>query len=434
MAGNGSGCVAARNPAASGAFGPDAPVSDAAGIVSSSGLLRAVARLLLSTAASCLLLGRLEAAERPSLGGEASASWAEPQDRAFFNYTDYEQNALRQARVRFDVAWPLGRRLELLASARGLTGDGASLFAAYARLRPWPDRRVDLQAGRIPPVFGAFGRRSYGADNPLIGLPLAYQYLTTLRSDALPARADDLLRNRGRGWRVAHPLGSPSAAGGLPIMAGDRWDAGIELRVAAETLGAAAALTSGTLSNPLVRDDNDGKQLAARLEARPVVGLVVGLSGSRGAYLRRSLAEVPGVGPAAASARQRALGLDVEWSGGAWLVRSEAVLADWRVPSSDASLADPLAARTAWVEGRFKVHPRLYVAGRADHLDFSRVSGTLFDGRRVAWDAPVTRLEIGAGCKLSRRALAKLAYQQNWRHAAPRRGFGTLAGQVLWWY
>ena len=34
-------------------------------------------------------------------------------------------------------------------------------------------RRVpfDIQAGRIPPVFGVFARRSYGADNPLIGYP-----------------------------------------------------------------------------------------------------------------------------------------------------------------------------------------------------------------------------------------------------------------------
>ena len=48
-----------------------------------------------------------------------------------------------------------------------------------------------------PPSFGAFGRRAYNADNPLIGYPLAYQYLTSLRADAIPATADDLLRMRG---------------------------------------------------------------------------------------------------------------------------------------------------------------------------------------------------------------------------------------------
>ena len=52
----------------------------------------------------------------------------------------------------------------------------------------------------MPPTFGAFARRTYATDNPLIGYPLAYQYLTSLRPDALPANADELLRMRGRGW------------------------------------------------------------------------------------------------------------------------------------------------------------------------------------------------------------------------------------------
>ena len=41
-------------------------------------------------------------------------------------------------------------------------------------------------------TFGAFARRTYANDNPLIGYPLAYQYLTSLRPDAVPATADAL--------------------------------------------------------------------------------------------------------------------------------------------------------------------------------------------------------------------------------------------------
>jgi len=37
-------------------------------------------------------------------------------------------------------------------------------------------------------VIGAFARQAYGRDNLVIGTPLAYQYLTSLRPDALPAR------------------------------------------------------------------------------------------------------------------------------------------------------------------------------------------------------------------------------------------------------
>src|SRR5438445_5776950 len=46
-------------------------------------------------------------------------------------------------------------------------------------------KNFDVQIGRIPPTFGAFARRTYANDNPLIGYPLAYQYLTSLRADAL---------------------------------------------------------------------------------------------------------------------------------------------------------------------------------------------------------------------------------------------------------
>ena len=76
------------------------------------------------------------------------------------------------------------------------------------RVRPWRDRPIDIQAGRIPPTFGAFARRDYGAGNPLIGYPLAYQYLTAVRPDALPASTDDVLRMRARGWRPSYPIGS----------------------------------------------------------------------------------------------------------------------------------------------------------------------------------------------------------------------------------
>ena len=54
-------------------------------------------------------------------------------------------------------------------------------YALYVRLKPAPDRPFAIQAGRIPPVFGAFARQDYGAVNPLIGLPLAYGYSTVMR-------------------------------------------------------------------------------------------------------------------------------------------------------------------------------------------------------------------------------------------------------------
>jgi hypothetical protein len=93
------------------------------------------------------------------------------------------------------------RFLSVLAEVRSENGESPHPYGVYVRLRPWPKRAFDIQAGRIPPTFGAFARRTYANDNILIGYPLAYQYLTSLRPTRLPANADELLQMRGR--RVA---------------------------------------------------------------------------------------------------------------------------------------------------------------------------------------------------------------------------------------
>jgi hypothetical protein len=134
--------------------------------------------------------------------------------------------------VRLDVALRHGGRASILAEGRADNGEGVTVAALYLRLHPFPERAFDIQAGRIPPVFGAVARRTYGVDNPLIGTPLVYQYLTSLRSNSLPASADDLLGMRGRGWRTRYTIGSTAWDRGLPVIAGDRWDTGVEVRMA----------------------------------------------------------------------------------------------------------------------------------------------------------------------------------------------------------
>ena len=66
-------------------------------------------------------------------------------------------------------------------------------------------------------------------------------------------------------------------------------------------------------------------------------------------------------------------------------------------------------------EARYQMRPGLYVAGRLGHVGFSSVTGTRFEGRPTAWDAPVTRIELGGGYSVTRNIIVKLAYQQNWR-------------------
>src|SRR5262245_48595954 len=124
---------------------------------------------------------------RVVFGTEISASTSSRDDTtAWFNYTDYEHNTMRLMRIGVTTDIRLTDRVSFLGEVRSENADRVRPYAFYVRVRPWKDRPFDLQAGRIPPVFGAFSRRAYVAGNLLIGYPLAYQYLTSLRADAVP--------------------------------------------------------------------------------------------------------------------------------------------------------------------------------------------------------------------------------------------------------
>ena len=368
---------------------------------------------------------------RLRLGGEASFALA-AEDEGFFNFTDYRDSYLRMARLGASAEYRLTPRLALLGEVRTYNFRDLRAYALYARVRPWAAREIDFQVGRIPPVFGAFARRRYGADNPLLGLPQAYQYLTSLRADALPVTADDLVRMRGEGWLVRYPLGNRVPAAGMPLVASLQWDTGAEVRIGGEPVQLSAALTQGTLGNPRFSDDNDGKQVAARVAWTPLIGLVLGASGARGEYLDRDVQALlpPDVGRR--NYRQEAWGADAEYSRDHWLVRSEVIWTAWDVPALAAPrIASPLRSRAAMVEGRYKVAPGLWVAARLDDLAFGDVQAS---AGTFTWDAPVRRLEVGAGYALHRYVHVKASWQRNRRDGGVVHAQDFLAGQVLLWF
>jgi hypothetical protein len=371
-----------------------------------------------------------------TISGEITATAGAQDDTAFFNYTDYEHNALRMFRLALLGMWRPSPRFAFLTEVRSENFQNVIPYALYARVRPWTSRPFDVQVGRIPPVFGTFARRSYGADNPLIGFPLAYQYLTSMRPDAVPANADDLLFMRGRGWRATYQVGNLEPGPGVPVVTAYRWDTGVEARYAGERIEAAVSVTSGTLSNPRVDDDNDGRQLAGRVAWHPVVGLTVGASGARGAFIDRVIVDAyePVLGPH--DYTQEAVGLDGEYSRGYWIVRGEAIFSRWRLPAINAPFIDrPLGARTGYVEGRYRFGPRVFAAMRVDALSFTRISGDrLFNGQPTTWDAPVSRVELGGGVNIQRNLTARMVVQHNWRDGGRVKQATYVSGQLAYWF
>jgi hypothetical protein len=354
------------------------------------------------------------------------------EDTGFFNYTDYKHSTLRMLRMDLRAAVRAGDHLSVLADVRTENGSSPRPYGLYVRIRPWTTRAVDVQIGRVPPTFGSFARRSYAADNLLIGYPLAYQYLTSLRPDSIPANADELLHMRAQGWLSKFSVGELEADNGLPIASAFRWDTGIQVHASNALVEAAAAVTTGSLGNPLVRDDNAGKQIAGRVALHPAAGLVVGASGARGPFLaRRAIRAAPPM-TGDGSYTQTAVGADLEYSRDYYLVRLETIVSDWTLPVAGMPAIElPLRAVATLVEGRYKLHPRFYVAGRFDRLSFSTINGTTGADQ---WDAPVSRTEIGGGYSIQRNLQLKLSAQHNRRDGGRVRVVNIGAAQLVFWF
>jgi hypothetical protein len=363
--------------------------------------------------------------------GEAVVTTGKSDEESYFNYTAYERNALRMVRLSLAGLWQPVDRVAFVAEARSENFDEPGAYAAYVRVRPWRNRAFDLQAGRIPPVFGAFGRRSYNSDRLLIGYPLAYQYLTSLRPDASPIAADDLLRMRARGWRSSFPLGAAYAGPGVPLISAFQWDTGAQARFLTARTESAVSVTTGTLSNPRVADDNNSKQVSGRAAIRPLVGLLVGASAARGGWLSR---EVPTI-DRLSRYTQTSIGADAEYSRDHWLVRGEMVWSRWRLPFTAVPAEGPsVAALATWIEGRYRISPRWYAAARADRLGFSEVTSTVSGSTPVPWEAPIVRLEAGGGYYFRRNVVARASVQWNDRDGGRVTSRTFLSAQVAYWF
>ena len=372
---------------------------------------------------------------RVILGGDASitfscASTPDPgscdDDTGFFNYTDYEHSLVRLVRIDVSATVRASRHISGVVDVRSENGSSPRAYALYLRLRPWVNRAVNIHAGRVPPTFGAFARRTYSSDNVLIGYPLGYQYLTSLRPDSVPANADELLRMRGRGWLSSFSLGNVTPDAGVPLAAAFLWDTGVQAHGANRWIEGTGSVTLGSLASPAIEPEKAGRQYTARVAVRPLLGLVVGASAARGPFLTRGMLESGGIQASHGRFRQDAVGADVEYSRDHYLVRFETIRSQWSLPT----LASPVTALAASVEGRYKIGPRLHAAGRVDHLGFSSITGTT---RTATWDAPVTRIEVGGGYLLQRNLQLKMSVQHNRRPGGRVQRVNLVAAQLAVW-
>ena len=170
--------------------------------------------------------------------------------------------------------------------------------------------------------------------------------------------------------------------------------------------------------------------MSGRLALSPITGLTIGGSAARGEWLDSQVSELLPAG--ARSHAQTAVGADAEYSRDHWLLRAEILWSRWVVPlAAEASDVD-LDALGTWIEGRYRLTPRIFVAARLDHLGFSEVTAST--GERVSWDAPTTRVETSAGYYLQRNLVVRAAVQFNDRDGGRVARRTYFSGQIAYWF
>jgi hypothetical protein len=216
----------------------------------------------------------------------------------------------------------------------------------------------------------------------------------------------------------------------VPLISGFRWDTGVQARWRVKRLDAAVAVTQGTLANPLLVDDNGRAQVSGRIASQVTPAFRLGASGAHGLFLSD---DVPRDGRPGGD--QTSFGADAEYSIGRWLVRGEAIWTQWSVPYVTVPPEGPrISARAGWIESRYRITPRLYVAARVDALGFSHVTGPSRSEHRDTWDAGVRRVEAGAGYSLLRQLMIRGVVQVNQRDGGRVTERTYLSSQVSWWF
>jgi hypothetical protein len=350
---------------------------------------------------------------RVVVSGSVSAATASGGTDRVFNAGDYGQDTMRLVEVGLDSSIALHQAAFVTADFRAAGGIGRSDWyfrpsALLLGVRPLAGRRVTVSAGLLQTPFGRTAR-GYGRENVLVGLPLAYQYRSSL-----PARQAGAppypTTPRPYAADVEPAYGAEGSA--LPVVDTRGWNAGIRLDAGGDRARVETAVTRGSLSNPLSRGESPGWQASGRGVAQPVLGLVLGVSAARGRYAR-----APGSGP---GLTETVLGADAEFSRDYWLVRGE-VIHSRRDAWSDAARY-PVEVTGLEAEARYRVAPGLYLAGRVARL-------------WLGGGADVSRLEGGLGWAPSRPALVKLSYQYNRRPTGPGRHTLHRVGiQALVWF
>lgn len=268
---------------------------------------------------------------------------------------------------------------------------GMTLYGAYIRYDH--SSAFHVEAGLIPTPVGLWGPRTYADKNPLIGVPSIYQFKTALKvRGTLQTSASDILGARG-------------TSANNPIVYDFCWNTGVHAYGSVGPFDLGGALLNGSLGSPARQITYDRPSAAGHVSYAAGPWLTIGIWGAAGPFLN------PNTGPGLPDGKrvedynQITGGALAHAASGRWEAYAEGIVNRHEHPF----LGD-LESAGGYLDGRVTVAPGWYLAGRLDHLSFSRLDAVI-DADQRRWDYPITKFEGGVGRRLSHKTIVKLVTQ-----------------------
>lgn len=321
-----------------------------------------------------------------------------------------ETDPFLAGRGRLFVDLFVGRRLYVSTELRVDRGQPARAGAvqghlqqAFVRMTPLPGRNFRLQAGKFVAPVGSYPERAQSANDPFIRPPLLYDHRTVMSSDFVPAANDGVF-----GWKDTAEL----RAKGLPVV----WEVPYPVGVTIAGGGRGLALTAGVMNTAPSADPADwdrlhlespaGPSFVARASYQLIPELQVGLSYSRGSYMRSRVFDAAGaVDPGGQMQELRAV--DASFRRGYLDVRAEMFFNRWEVFRVGEDPRD----MSYYVETRITLAPGLFAAARYNAIQFRDLARA--SGRPDRWDYDMRRWQVGVGYRFGRSSEVRGEYLHN---------------------
>jgi hypothetical protein len=273
-------------------------------------------------------------------------------------------------------------------------------YGGYVMHRLFENRNVFLEAGLIPVHDGIWASQTYSNKNPLIAIPMAYIWRSTLPSTMVPVNLDQMLAVRGQGQLGVSYSDSNGVRGNpyvtMPILYDNCWNYGLYSLGSMGRFEFAAGITLGSTGAPIQgADTNENIGVHAKLGFAFTPGLKAWLSTAHAAYMNRVVEPYLPTGKSANDYFQDIYGLSVDWKWWRVSMTGEAFYQHCDTPVR----ADGLGTTAYWAQAVYSVAAGWDLALRYDTLRFEKVKDST--GNEMTWDLNVDRIEAGVDYHVS---------------------------------